>query len=84
MQCLSIFPIILCVFTSAACLTLSGTEYALLVSKVVMLSSHNVATSLCCYDVDHFIPVVVILRYDYKPTLNIIVRKLYVVGTSKP
>jgi hypothetical protein len=49
-----------------------------------MPSSHNIATSLCCCNVDCFILVVEILKYDCKPILNIIGKKLYVVSTYKP
>jgi len=82
-QCLLIFLVLFCVFTGVGCLGLYGTKRALLVSIVVKPSSHNIFTSLCC-SVDHLIPTVVILRYDYKFVLNTIVRKLYVVSTCKP
>jgi hypothetical protein len=61
-----------------------GIDNALLVSTIVISSSHNIVASLCCSNVDHFILVVAILKYDYKLVLNTIVRKLYVVGTYKP
>jgi len=83
-QFLSVFRVLLCVFVGTTCLVLCGTESAFFASQVVMPSSHNIAASLCCCNVDHFIPIVVILRYDYKPALNIIVKKLYVVGNCKP
>jgi hypothetical protein len=51
---------------------------------MVIPSSHNIAASLWCCSVGHFILIVAIPRYDYKPTLNIIVRKLFVVCTCKP
>jgi hypothetical protein len=35
--------------------------------------SHNIATFLCWCNVDYFIPAIIILTYDYKPTLNRIV-----------
>jgi hypothetical protein len=44
-------------------------------SAIVMLS-HNIAASLCCCSVDHFISIITIMRYDCKPILNTIVRKL--------
>jgi hypothetical protein len=82
-QYLLVFPILLYVFGDTTYLVLCGIENALLASIVVMPSSHNIITSLCCCSVDLFIPRVAILRYDYKPALNIIVKKLYVVGTCK-
>jgi hypothetical protein len=63
---------------------LFGIENAVLAFAIVMHFSHIIIASLCCCSVDHFIPEVAILRYDYKPTLNRIVGKLYVVGTCKP
>jgi len=59
-------------------------ENAFLASVVVMPSSHNIVASLCCYNVDHFIPAIAILKYDCILALNIIVKKKYVVGTCKP
>jgi hypothetical protein len=56
----------------------------ILVSAIVIPFSHNIATSLCCCNVDHFIPIVTILRYVCKPTLNTVVRKSFVVGIYKP
>jgi hypothetical protein len=47
----------------------------LLAPIVIMSFSHNIAASLCCCSVDHFIPPIVILRYDYELALNIIVKK---------
>jgi hypothetical protein len=84
MQCLLVVPTLLCVFVGVACLVLCGTHNALLASMVVIFSSNNIATSLCCYNVDRFIPIVVIMRYDYKLVLNTVVKKLFVVGTCKP
>jgi hypothetical protein len=72
---LSVFLVLLCVFTDVACLVLYGTENAFFTSIVVMSSSHNIAASLCCHGVDCFILAVAILRYDYKPALNIIIIK---------
>jgi hypothetical protein len=83
-QCLSIFLILLCVFIGVTCLVLCGIDNALLAFIVVMPFSHNIATSLCCYNVDHFILVVAILKYDCKPTLNTILKKRKVVSTYKP
>ncbi len=57
---------------------------ALLAFAVAMPSSHKIAASLCCCNVDHFILGVVILKYDYKPALNTIINKLSMVGTCKP
>ncbi len=70
-----IFPILLCVFVDATCLVFYGIESALLASIIVMFSSHNIVASLCCCNVDCFIPIVAILKYDYILALNIIVRK---------
>jgi hypothetical protein len=84
MQCLSVFFVLLCVFASDTCLILCGTESALLVFVVIIPFSHNIVASLCHCNVDCFILVVAILKYDYKPALNIVVRKLFVVGTCKP
>jgi hypothetical protein len=84
MQYLLIFHILLCVFGDDACLILYGTKSVFLISTIVILSSHYIITSLCCYIVDHFILIVTILRYDYRFALNIIIHKLYVVGTCKP
>jgi hypothetical protein len=71
-------------YFSVAYLVLYGIDSAFLVSIVVIPSSHNIVTSLCCYSVDHFILVVAILKYDYKPVLNTIVIKSSVVGSCKP
>ncbi len=73
--------IILCFFTTT-CLILCGTESALLASVIVIPFSHNIAAFICC-SVDRFILAIAILRYDCKPTLNTIVRKLFVVGIYK-
>jgi hypothetical protein len=83
MQYLLVSHVLLYVFASVAYLVLCGIESAILVFAIVMPSSHIIVASLCC-SVDHFIPVVAILRYDYKPALNIVVGKLYGVGTYKP
>jgi hypothetical protein len=83
-QCLLVFLVILCVFASTTYLILCGTDSALLDSVVVIPFSHNIAASLCCCNVDPFILVVTILRYDYKLALNTVIRKLSVVGTFKP
>jgi hypothetical protein len=83
-HCLSIFLVLFCVFASATYLVFYGTNNALLAFVVVIPSSHNIVASLCYCSVDRFNHVVVILRYDYKPVLNTIVKKLFVVGTYKP
>jgi hypothetical protein len=83
-QCLSISLILLCVFTITTYLILYGIDNALLVSTIVIISSHNIVASICYCNVDRFIPEVTILSYDYKPILNIVVRKLSMVGTCKP
>jgi len=82
-QCLLVFLVLLCVFDGVACLVLCGTNNAFLASTIVISSSHNIITSLCC-SVDHFIPIVTILWYDYKLALNIVIKKLFVVSTCKP
>jgi len=82
--CLSIFHVLLCVFVGTTCLIFYGTNSALLYFAIVIPSSHNIVTSLCCCNVDHFILAITILRHDYKPIVNIVVRKLFVVGTYKP
>jgi hypothetical protein len=81
-QCLSF--LYYSVFTGAIYLVFFGTNNALLASIVVILSSHNIIASLCCCSVDYFIPTITIMSYDYKPILNIIVKKLLIVGTCKP
>jgi len=83
-QHLLVFPILLYVFGGATCLVFYGIESALLASMVVMFFSHNITTSLCCYNVNLFILGIAILRYDCKPALKTIVKKLFVVGTCKP
>jgi hypothetical protein len=70
------------IFANIACLILCGIDSAHLAFAVVIPSSHNIAASLCC-NVDHFIPEVTILRYNYKLTLNTIIRKQFVVGIYK-
>jgi len=82
-QCLLVFLVLLCVFDGIACLIFCGTYNTLFASTIVIPFSHNIAASLCCCNVDHFIPIVVILKYDCKHALNIVVRKLYVIGTCK-
>jgi hypothetical protein len=82
MQCLSIFHVLF--FLSTTYLIFCGIDSALLASAIVIFFSHNIIASLCCYNVDCFIPVVVILKYDCKLILNTIVRKLSMVGTCKP
>jgi hypothetical protein len=83
-QYFSIFPILLCVFVGVAYLVFCGTKSALLAYTIVMPSSHNIVASLCCCSVDRFILAIVILRYDYNPPLNTIVKKLSLVSTCKP
>jgi hypothetical protein len=83
-QYLSVFLILLCVFANATCLVLYGIENALLAYVVVMFSSHNIVASFWCCSVDRFILAIEVLRDDYKPTLNTIVRNLYLVNTCKP
>jgi len=83
-QCLSIFPILLGVFVNIACVILCGTNITFLAFVVIIPSSHNITAFLCYCNVDHFIPVITILMYDYKPALNTLVKKSSVVGTCKP
>jgi protein-S-isoprenylcysteine O-methyltransferase Ste14 len=84
MQNLSIFLVLFYVFGGVAYFVLCGTYSAFLASTVIVPSSHNIVASLCYWSVNHFILVVTILMYDYKPTLNIIVRKLFMIGICKP
>ncbi len=84
MQRLLVFPELLCVFASTACLILYGIDSALFAFVVVIPSSHNIVASLCCCNVDHFILAIAILRYDCKPTLNIVIITLSMVGICKP
>ncbi len=77
-------PCILCVFASTTYLIFCGIHNAILTSVEIIPSSHNIATSLCYCNVDCFIPEVAIMKYDYKPVLNAIIRKLYMVSTCKP
>jgi hypothetical protein len=74
-QYLLVFHVLLCVFGGATYITLCGTEIVLLISAIVIPYSHNIVTSLCCCSVDRFIPIVAIMKCDYKPTLNIVVKK---------
>jgi hypothetical protein len=83
-QCLLVFLVSFCVFASTTCLILYGTNSVILASVVVIPFSHNIIASLCYCNVDSFIFAIAIPRYDYKPTLNTIVRKLFVVNTYKP
>jgi hypothetical protein len=83
-QYLSIFLVLLYVFGSDACLVFCGTKSVFLALTIVIPSSHNIVASLCYCSVDCFIPVITILKYDYKPTLNTVINKLFVVGTCKP
>jgi hypothetical protein len=83
-QYLLVFLVLFCVFGGATYLIFCGIESAFLVLIVVIIFSHNIVASLCCYNVDCIIHVVVILKYDYKPALNIVVIKLFVVGIYKP
>ncbi len=84
MQYLSVVPILFYAFGGVACFIFCGIESALLAFTVVIPSSHNIVTSLCCCNVDYFIPTITILKCDYKPALNTIVKKLFMVGIYKP
>jgi len=81
---ISLSSITLCFYRCYLFGTLFGIDNALLVSIVVMPFSHNIVASLFCCNVDCFILVVAILRYDYRLALNTIVRKLSMVGTCRP
>jgi hypothetical protein len=72
------------IFGGATCFVFYGTNSALLALAIVFPSSHNIVASLCYWNVDCFIHVVVILRYDCKFAPNTIVRKLSMVGTCEP
>jgi hypothetical protein len=74
-------PYITLCFASTAYLILCGINNALLTFVVVIPSSHNIVASLCYYNVDHFIHAIAIIRYDCKLPLNIVVKKLSMVGT---
>ncbi len=80
MQNLSVFPKLFYVFGGVTYFVLCGTYNALLTSAIIILFSHNIIASLCCWSVDYFTFIIAIMRYDCKPILNTIVRKLYVVG----
>jgi hypothetical protein len=67
--------VLIYVFVGVVCLILCGTKSTLLDFVIIMPFSHNIVASLCCYNVDCFIPTFIILRYDYKPTINIVIRK---------
>ncbi len=87
MRYLSVFLVLLYVFSGVACLVICGTKNAFLASIIIISSSHNIIASLCCCSVnhvDHFIAAIAIMSYDYKLTLNTIVKKLFVVSTCKP
>jgi len=75
MQCLSVFPVLICVFVDITYLILYGIDSALLACVVVIPSSHNIAASLFYYSVEHFILVVTTLRNDCKLTPYTIVKK---------
>jgi len=53
-----------------------GIESAFLALAIVIPSSHNIVASLCCYSVECLILAITILKYDCKPTLNTIVKKV--------
>jgi hypothetical protein len=85
-------PINCAIFVNILCITmcfhwccLFGTMWywKCIPCSAIVMPSHNIATSLCCYSVEHFIVVVAIMRYDCKPALNMVV-KIFVVGTCKP
>jgi hypothetical protein len=77
-------PYIILIFIGVTYFVLCGIKSALLVSTIVMPSSHNIVVSLCCCSVNCFVFVFTILKYDCKPALNLIVKNLSVVGTCKP
>jgi hypothetical protein len=73
-QYLSLFLVLLYVFGGSVCLVFYGIESALLALTTIIPCLHNIVISLCCCNVDRFIPIITILRYDYKPILNTIVK----------
>ncbi len=77
-----VFLALLHVFGGIVCLVLCGTKNPFLASIVIILFSHNIVASLCY--VNHSIPTITILRYDYKLTLNIVFKKQSMVGTCEP
>ncbi len=79
-QYLSIFLLLLCVFSGVAYLILCGT----FLISIVFIPSHNIVASLCYYSIDHFIPIIAIIRYDCKLALNTIFKKIFVVIICKP
>jgi hypothetical protein len=80
-QYLSIFLVLLCIFVGVAYLVLCGTDSPFSFAIIIHFS-HNITASLCCCSVEYFI--LIVTRYDCKPTLNTVIRKLLVVGTCKP
>jgi hypothetical protein len=83
----AILVILLCItlyFGGATYLVLCGIENVFLPFAIIIISSHNIIASLCYCNVNCCIPMVTILRYDYKFALNIIIKKLFVVGICKP
>ncbi len=60
--------VLLYAFGGVTCFIFCSIKSAFLVSIIVIPSSHNIIAFLCCCNVDHFIHVIAILRYDYKPT----------------
>jgi len=81
-QYLLVFLALLYVSGGIVCLVLCGTKNPLLALIVIIPSSHNIVASLCY--VNHSIPTTTISRYDYKLALNIVFKKLSMVGTCEP
>jgi len=77
-------PCITICFSDATYFVLCSTDNALLTSAIVIPSSHNILAPLCCRSVDCSILEVTILKYDCKLALDIVVKKLSMVGTCKP
>ncbi len=77
-------PCIILCFANVVSLVLCGTESALLVYVIIMPSSHNIATFLCCCNIDLLITKVTMMRYDCKHVLHIIVKTLSTVGAYNP
>jgi hypothetical protein len=77
-------PCIILCFCWYCLLILCGINNALLAFAIVIPSSHNIVASLCYCNVDRFILVIVIPRYDCKHVLNTIVKRLFVVDICKP
>jgi hypothetical protein len=83
-QYLLIFFALLYVFNGVAYFVFYGIDNAPLALAIIIPSSHNIVASSCYWNVNNFILVVTILKYDCKLALNTTIKKLFVVGTCKP